>query len=102
MLKGIDVDKVEDPNVVTYVDFCLRCATVAEELGVSIDSNPDSTTSVVSKLDVAKLASSMFALIQDKGLGDAARLVVEAKRIRDQVPLFEKLDGQLAEKYGTR
>jgi hypothetical protein len=101
VLKKIDVDKVEDVDVITYIDFSTRCAALAEELGVDRWSDPNSTKATLAEADFAKLFASMWDIIKKKGITNAARVVVEARRVQKQVPMYQKLDSQLVQKYGA-
>jgi hypothetical protein len=102
MLKGIAVDKLEDPDVIAYVDMTQRCASVAEELGIDRASDPNSKSDVAAKLDLTKLTATMIAVIKDKGFSDAARLVRAAYKIQAEIPLYQELDTKLGNKYGTQ
>jgi len=98
MLKGIDLDKVEDPDVVTYVDMEMRCATLADALGIPRNADPDHPEKTV---DWTQLTATMIATIKDKGIADAVKMLADAKKIHDEIPLYNKLDQDLSEKYGT-
>ena len=102
VLKSIDVDKIDDVDVITYVDFSTRCAALAEELGVARESDPNNTEAVLVEMDFAKFFASVWDITKKKGLTDAARVVVEARRVQKQVPMYLKLDEDLVKKYGEK
>jgi hypothetical protein len=99
VLKGIDVDKIEDVEVITYVDFSTRCVGLAEELGIDPKSDPENTKKTLAEMDLPKFFSSMFDIIKTKGISKAAKVAVEALRIQKQIPMYLKLDSTLSERY---
>ena len=101
VLKSIDVDKLDDVDVITYVDFSTRCAALAEELGVDRWSDPNNTKATLAEADFAKLFASMWDIIKKRGITEGARVVVEARRVQKQVPMYQKLDAKLVSKYGS-
>ena len=100
ILKRIDLDKVEDTEVIEYVDFEQRCATLADKLGVSMESDPESTKSVISKAQLEKIVSSIIHAIQEKGIAEAVNLLAEARKVQKQIPRYYELDEILFERYG--
>jgi hypothetical protein len=105
VLKSIDLSKVEDVDVITYVDFSVRCATVADALGVSRTANPNSTVDVATTIDIPttirNLMKSIIDAVKTKGLPETADLVVEAFKIQKQIDMYADLDSRLSNKYGT-
>lgn len=99
VLKSIDVDKIEDVDVITYVDFSTRCAALAEELGVDRQSDPSDTKKTFAEMDFAKFFASMWDIVKKRGITEAARVVVEARRIQKQVPMYLKLDQKLSKRF---
>ncbi len=79
ILEKIDIDKVDDEEVIEYVDFSLRCATVADELGIDRESDPESPTNVIEKIDWAKIVATLGQKIIDEGPGKVAKLLADAQ-----------------------
>ncbi len=101
ILKKIDQHKIEDLDVITYVDFSVRCVDLAMRLGIDRNADPNSTGSVMSSLNLTKFASSLIELARKDGLGKAAGVVADAHQIQKEIPVYTELDSKLAAKYGT-
>lgn len=99
VLKSIDVNNIEDVDVITYVDFSTRCVQLAEDLGIDPKSDPSETKKTLAEMDLAKLTSTMWDIIKSKGITEAAKIAVEARRVQKQVPMYLKLDKKLTERY---
>jgi len=100
LLKRIDVDKIQDVDVLAYVDFAKRCAQLASDLGIDIRANPDSSTSVLESLNAGTFIAKLWKTIDEKGLQGAAEIVGRANQIRKELPTFLELDQTLSRKYG--
>lgn len=102
ILDTIDVEKIDDTDTLAYVDYCKRCARVAQDIGVSTKSDPDSIADTAAKLDLAQLAATAWNTVESKGWSGAAQLAADAKRVRDEIPMWERLDAKLYAKYGEK
>jgi len=99
ILERIDIDKIDDTQVIEYVDFSLRCAKTADALGIDRKSNPDSPTDVIAKVDWAKVIATLVQKVIDEGPGKVANLLADARKIQKQVPRYLELDKKLSKKY---
>lgn len=102
VLKSIDVDKIDDVEVVAYVDFSTRCAQLAEDLGIDRQSDPNNTKKTLAEMDLPKFASTLWEIIQNRGLTQGARVAVEARRIQKQVPMYIELDQKLTTRFSAQ
>ncbi len=102
ILETIDVDRITDIETVAYVDYSKRCARVAQDIGVSTKSNPNSVANTVANLDWTQFIATVWTTIENKGLPGTAQLVVDAKRVRDEIPMWKKLDAKLTARYETK
>ena len=59
ILERIDIDKIDDHDVIEYVDFSLRCAKVADETGVDRASDPQSPSDVIGKIDWGQIVATL-------------------------------------------
>jgi uncharacterized protein (DUF885 family) len=100
ILGKIDIDKLDDEEVIEYVDFSLRCAKIADALGIDRKSNPDSPTDVIAKIDWAKVIATLVQKVVDEGPGKVAELLADARKIQKQIPRYLELDEKLSERYG--
>ncbi|MBI5692018.1 MAG: hypothetical protein HZC55_18205 [Verrucomicrobia bacterium] len=99
VLQAIDVNKIEDVDVITYVDFSTRCANLAEELGVSRNSDPSNAGKILAEMDLPKFFSTLWSVIERKGLSGAAKLAVESRRLWKQISMYQELDAKLTRRY---
>jgi len=100
ILDAIDIGRIDDTDTLAYVDYCKRCARVAQDIGVSTKSNPDSIVDTAANLDLAQLAATAWNTVERKGWAGAAQLAADAKRVRDEVPMWKKLNTELSARYG--
>jgi hypothetical protein len=99
MLERIDVAKIKDGDVLTYVDFSKRCAKLCDNLGIDRNSDPMSPVDVMTKANSLKALAKMVEVASDRGPGAAATLLAEAIQIQKELPVYLSLDEQLAKKY---
>jgi hypothetical protein len=99
ILDTIDIGRIDDTDTLAYVDYCKRCARVAQDIGVSTKSDPDSIADTAANLDFAQLAATAWNTVESKGWSGAAQLAADAKRIRDEIPMWKKLDAKLSARY---
>jgi len=102
LLETIKIEQIDDTETISYVVFSKKCASVASQLGVSRESDPNSTSDVASKVDWAQLGVALLEAIQQKGLVATAQLALDAKKIQDRIPWYLITDEKLAEKYGVK
>jgi hypothetical protein len=95
MLKSIDLAKVDDPDVVTHVDFSRKCAATADKLGISMKSNPSSIVDVVKGIDFVKLAAKLWK----EGIINSAEIISQAKEVFEGMDMYERLDDKLCRRY---
>ena len=95
-LKRIDTTKIEDDDVLWYVDYCIRCATLADTLGVDRNSDPNNPS-----IDWEKFVTAIVSKATNSSLLDAAKLLLAARDVQKDVDKFIKLDKALTEKYGV-
>lgn len=100
ILDSIDVGQIDDTDTIAYVDYCKRCARVAQDIGVSNKSNPNSIADTAANLDLAQLAATAWTTVESKGWSGAVQLAADAKRVRDEIPMWQKLDAILTSRYG--
>jgi len=99
ILERIDIDKIDDGELIEYVEFSLRGAKTADALGIDRNSNPDSPTDVISKLDWAKVIATLVQKVIEEGPGKVATLLADARKIQRQIPRYLELDEKLARTY---
>jgi hypothetical protein len=99
VLERIDIDKIEDIQVIEYVDFSLRCVKTADALGIDRKSNPSSPTDVIAKVDWTKVVAMLVQKVVDEGPGKVASLLADAQKIHKQIPRYLQLDEKLLKKY---
>jgi hypothetical protein len=99
ILEKIDIDKIEDDDVIEYVDFSLRCAKVADQLGIERRSDPKSPTDVIAKIDWGKIVATLIEKVVDEGPGKVAKLLADARKVQKQVPHYLELDKKLLKRY---
>lgn len=100
ILDTIDIGRIDDSDTLAYVDYCKRCARVAQDIGVSTKSNPDSISDTAANLDFTQLAATAWSVVESKGWSGAVQLAADAKRVRDEIPMWEELDAKLSARYG--
>lgn len=101
ILKGINIDKLEDVEVIEYVVFSRLCAKTAEALGVDRKSNPDSPTDVVTQLDWEKLVAKLVEQSL-KNPTKVAGLLSDARKVQKGIPRYQELDRTLAKRSASR
>jgi hypothetical protein len=101
ILEKIDIDRIDDTEVIEYVDFSLRCAKTADALGIDRKSNPNSPTDVIEKIDWAKVITTLVQRVIDEGPGKVAGLLADARKIQKQIPRYLELDQKLSKKYAS-
>lgn len=100
ILDTIDVNRITDTDTLAYVDYCKRCARVAQEIGVTKDSVPGSVTDTASNLDLMQFTAAVWTTIEEKGIAETAQVAADAKRVRDEIPMWKQLDAKLTARYG--
>jgi hypothetical protein len=100
ILGRIDIDKIDDEEVIEYVDFSLRCAKTADALGIDRKSDPDSPTDVIAKVEWGKVIATLVQKVIDEGPGKVAGLLADARKIQKQIPRYLELDRSLSKRYG--
>jgi hypothetical protein len=101
-LNRIEVGQIEDVDVLTYVDFSIRCAKLADELGIDGGADPDSPESVLRSLNIEKFIAQLIDVATKKGIPEVAKLAGEARQIQKEIPIYIKLDEELTQKYGSQ
>jgi serine/threonine protein kinase len=94
ILEPVDIGKVEDKEVIEYVDFSKRCANTAKALGIPRPSNTDSWIEIIQNVDWGKVIVTLIV----EGKLD---LLNEAREIQKQIPRYLELDSTLVKKYGV-
>jgi len=102
LLNRIEVGQIEDVDVLTYVDFSIRCAKLADELGIDGGADPDSPESVLRSLNIEKFIAQLIDVATKKGIPEVAKLAGEARQIQKEIPIYIKLDEELTQKYGSQ
>ncbi len=102
LLDTIKIEQLNDEETLSYIVFSKKCASVASQLGVSRESDPNSTSDVASKVDWAQLGVALLKAVQKKGIGDTFQLALDAKKIQDRIPWYLTTDEKLAKKYGVK
>lgn len=97
ILDKIDLDKVEDVDVIEYVDFSTRCAKLANELGIARESDPNKPTDVVFNAQVTQVLATVGQKLLKREI--PLKLVSDAVKIKKQIPRYQELDQKLAKKY---
>lgn len=100
ILERIDIDKIDDEEVIEYVDFSLRCAKTADALGIDRKSDLDSPTNVIAKVDWEKVIATLVQKVIDEGPGKVVGLLADARKIQKQIPRYLELDSSLSKRYG--
>lgn len=100
-LKSIDLAKVDDLEVIAYIDFSIRCASLADEFGVDRKSDPFNTKKTLIETDKFRVISKVFSFFKLKGFSAAIRDIGDLRRIQKQVPWYQELDEKLTQKYGA-
>jgi len=100
ILSRIDASRITDTDVEFYVDYSARTASVAERLGVDNRSNPDSIYNTVENLDFAALVATMASVYEREGFTGGARLIADAKKVRDEMDMWHTANRKLISRYG--
>lgn len=93
LLNEIKLSDLDDTDVIDYVAYSKLCARTAKALGVTRNSNPESPTDVIAKIDWVTLIATIVS---------NPRLLIDARAVQNGIEKYQKLDRKLIRRYGSK
>jgi hypothetical protein len=101
VLGMIDQEKIDDVEVVDFVGLSFRSVKLAMKLGIDRYADPNSTESVLSSLNVLKVAAILVKAAQEQDPSQVLNLLADAPQIQKELANYSDLYSKLAARYGT-
>ncbi|MBK8036839.1 MAG: hypothetical protein IPK22_06825 [Verrucomicrobiaceae bacterium] len=98
ILGQINDADITDADLASYVALCKKIASFSADLGIPRESGTG-FADIIKNLDYAAILKHLTSKGITNALSEAARLVSEALKIKNQLPIWEDLDASLSEKY---